>query len=251
MRSPSRARHPLAAAAAVALLLVGAPSALAARSTFSGSISPDRGPVGTPLRLRLRFTIDPVGGPNPATLTRVEMWFPPNARVNGHLFPTCSAAAINARQNFSACPKGSLIGRAKGRADTPPVDVYNVPVRFTLFNAPRGGITVHVYAENPILVNRAFEARLIRTRGTYGYRLDARVPVDLQDINYPGGGYWVGLRSFDSTVGITRVVRGKRRGYIESTTLCPKSGRVPIRAKFTFLRGHAPSTSSGAIRCRR
>lgn len=245
----------LAAGAATLLLLAGAPSAMAAKSTFGGSIKPNRGPVGTPLKLTLRFTLDPEPGPNPATLRRVEMRFPPNARVNNRLFPTCAPELINRYLNTKRCPKLSRIGRGVGRADTPNADVYNVPVRFTFFNGPRGGIVIFVQAENPVVINEAFEARLIRTRGRYGYRLIANVPPTLQVINdapiTDPTAWFVGLRRFQSTVGITRKVRGKTRGFIEARTRCPRSRRVPIRASFDFLQSvHRRTSSAGWIRCR-
>ena len=244
-------RRTLSLAAASAALLAVAPPAIAdTKSTLSGSISPVRVKPGAPLNLTIGFTLDPTErGADPATLTQIVIDFPKNAVHNGRLFPSCSAAAINARQNFSACPKGSQIGRGTGRADTPAVDVYNVPVRFTLFNA-RGGkaITIHVYAENPIVVNHAFEAPIKRVRGRYGYRLTAKVPEILQEINGKGGGWFVGLRKFRSTVGGTRVVKGKRRGFIEAKS-CPRGGRAPIAARFSFLRDSAPSSARSWIRC--
>jgi hypothetical protein len=248
IKRPGRA---LAAAAATALLLVSAPAAMGQPNTFSGSINPNKGPIGSPIRLTIGFTLGADAGREAGTLSRVDVFFPPNARTNGAKFPSCSAETINARRNFAGCPKGSKIGRGRIMADVPATDVFNVPATITFFNGAGGKtITMHVDAQNPVVINEAFSADLIRTRGRFGYHLIARIPPTLQEI---ADGWFAQVRRFTSTIDAwTRDRRtGRRIPYIESTTLCPRSLGVPIASRYEFLRDYAPLSASATIRCRR
>ena len=244
---PSRGRI-LSLAAASALLLATAPSALAAESGITGKISPNKGPVGTPLDLSIGFTIRAADGEQP-TLSTAVLDFPNNAVQNGKLFPSCTAAQINAKRGrFTSCPKGSQIGKGSLRADVPNADVYNVPGRVTIFNGAGGkSLTVHIYATNPVLISEAFDAPLVKTSGRFGYRLTSNVPYSLQEIS---DGWFAVLKSFNTTVGATRTVRGRKRGYIEAKR-CPRGGRAPIAGAFSFMNGTGAATSTtGFISCR-
>jgi hypothetical protein len=240
--SRTRAGRTLAAAAATALLLAAAPAAQATQSTISGKISPNKGKPGTPLALTIGFTITRENGEN-NTLRKVVLDFPPNAVANGAKFPSCMPAAINARRSFNSCPKGSLIGRGSLVADVPATDVYNVPGKVTLFNGAGGkSITVHIYAENPVLISQAFTAPLRKTSGRYGYKLTADIPYELQEIS---DGWFAEVKRFTTTVD----AKWRGRGYIEAKR-CPKGGRAPIAGAFDFLREAAPTSALGFVTCK-
>jgi hypothetical protein len=245
--SPFRAGRTLTAAAATALLLATAPAAMATTSSISGSINPDKGKVGTPIALKVRFTLDPAAGAEPDTLSKVVVQLPPNGVQNARFFPTCNAAQINAVKSFAKCPKGSQIGRGSLRADVTAVPVYNVPGTVTFFNGSRDGkkVTIHVKALRPVLINEAFDATLVRTGGRYGYKLTAVIPESLQEI-YPS--WFAQVRSFESVFDAKIKVKGKTRGYIEAKR-CPKSRKVPVAAAFSFRAGGSSSAQSW-IRCR-
>ncbi|WP_148260953.1 hypothetical protein [Conexibacter woesei] len=238
----------LSLAAASALLLATAPAAMAAESGITGKISPNKGPVGTPLDLSIAFTITPAAGEQP-TVAKAVLDFPNNAVHNGKLFPSCTAAQINAKRGrFTSCPKGSQVGKGSLRADVPNADVYNVPGRVTIFNGAGGkSLTVHIYATNPVLISEAFDAPLVKTSGRYGYRLTANVPDTLQEIS---DGWFAVLKRFNTTVGATRTVRGRKRGFIEAKR-CPSGGRAPIGGSFSFRSGTgSPTSTTGFISCR-
>ncbi|MBB4662583.1 hypothetical protein [Conexibacter arvalis] len=245
-----RSGRVLAAAALAAALLAAAPAAQAQnRTSLRGAINPNKGKIGTPMDLKIAFTIDPPAGTVPGTLSELTLQFPPNAKVNANLFPVCSAATINAAKSFRNCPKGSQIGGGRGHADVTAVPVYNADFDVTLFNGSRSGkkITVHVYAIRPVPIYEAFEATLTRTRGRYGYRFVAKLPYSLQEIS---PGWFAQVRDFNSTIRARRKIRGKTRGFIESSTLCPRSLSVPLAGSFKFLDGTS-SSSQTTIRCRR
>lgn len=251
MPSISRKGRGLAAAAAAALLLATAPSAMAATSAITGSISPNKGPIGSPFTLNIGFTITPSTDGEQPTLNRVTLMFPNNARPNGAIFPVCTAEAINAKRGrFTSCPAGSRIGKGKVLADVPNADVFNVPATLTIFNGGANKVTIHVYATNPVLISEAFTGTIQRVGGRYGYKVDFVLPDSLQEIS---DGWFAVEKRVDSTIGATRVIRGRRRGYLESTTLCPRALRVPIAGTFDFRPGHGegPTSAEGAITCRR
>lgn len=247
---PIRNRRALAAAAATALLLVAAPSAMAARGSLSGSISPNKGPVGSAInKLNINFAIDPDDSTREApTLSQVDLFFPPNARTNGAKFPSCSPATINARRSFSGCPKGSKIGSARIIADVPAVPVTGVTAIMTVFNGPGGkSVTINIEAHNPVEIFEAFKAPLTKTSGRFGYHLSAPIPRTLQEIN---DGWFAEVRSLRSSIGATW--RGVP--YIQTTTACPKSLSVPIAARIGFMArtdGDSPLSLNSTIRCRR
>ena len=129
------------------------------------------------------------------------------------------------------------------------LELENVPGTVTLFNGPGGrSITVHIHLTNPALISIAFDAPLRRTRGKYGYVLTANVPEGLQTLIAPDS--YGALRRFTTTVGITRKVRGRTRGYIEAKR-CPRSGRVPVAGAFFFNEDRATTSATGTIRCTR
>lgn len=237
-------------AAAAALLVAAAPAAaLSPTGQIGGRVIPDHGRPGTPLRLTVSVGIDPGPGEIPGTLNRAIVKFPPYAVTNGHLFPSCAADVINrARGSFSRCPAGSKIGGGTLRGDVPNLDLSNVPGRVTLFNGPGGrSITFHIYLTNPALISIAFDAPLKKTSGRYGYTLTTPVPEGLQTLIEPDS--FGALRRFITTVGITKRIRGRTRGYIEGKT-CPRSGIAPIEADFFFNEEDSTAHALGEIRCR-
>jgi hypothetical protein len=246
IRRNSRA---LTAAAATALLLVAAPSAMAARGSLSGSISPDKGPIGSPINLSIGAVLDPdTPDRERGTLSKIELFFPPNARTNGAKFPYCAPETINARRSFSGCPKGSRIGTGTLRADVPAVPVMNVPGNIVIFNGKGGkSVTINIEAHNPVEIFEAFTAKLVKTKGRYGYHLSGDIPRSLQEIN---DGWFAEVRNFRTKIAAT----WRGTPYIQSTTLCPKSLSVPIAGRFSFMsrpNGDSPLSVTSTIRCRR
>jgi hypothetical protein len=236
-------------AAAVALLIAAAPAAaLSPTAEIGGRVNPDHGRPGTPLRLTVTVGVNPGPGETPATLNKSIVKFPPYGVLNGNLFPSCSADTINRARSFNRCPAGSKIGGGSLRGDVPNLGLSNVPGRVTMFNGPGGrSITFHIYLTNPALISIAFEAPIKKTSGRYGYTLTVPVPEGLQTLIEPDS--YGALRSFTSTVGLTKTIRGRTRGYIEGKR-CPSSGRAPIEADFFFNEENATAHALGEIKCR-
>jgi len=236
--------------AALALVAVaGAADAPAPRPvvTMTAQVSPSRRPIprDVPLTLRLHtlFRSVPAGGD--FVLQRAEYLFGRGARVNGALFPSCSAAKLrHAHGRLSACPKGSKIGYGVGTGRAVSVGVTSSG-RLTVFNGPGGrSIVLNFVVVNPALINATFEAPIVRLHGgRYAFKLVTLVPPELQRI-LDGD---VVVQRLDITTGATRVIHGRRRGYYEAAS-CPKHGGSAIHGDFRFNQG-ASATSDLKVVC--
>jgi hypothetical protein len=244
-RAPLR-RLLLAAAALLApaaLLAAAAPAQTEVH--LDGRLSPvirevPRQPPAMTLRMTARFIGDGPGF-QPPILDHSVIRFPYGSRLNNRLFPHCEPARIN-RRGPGVCPRGSLIGRGYANvfADT---ERQRLTVR--LFNG-RGGrsIVFYFHGTNPARVDVAFAAPLRRLRGgMWNYVLNVPVPETLQVV----AGIPIYVAEFVSTVGATRRVNGRRRGFIEAWS-CPPGGRAPVRGDFEFLES-APVGVRSWIRC--
>ena len=183
-----------------------------------------------PITLSYRATINHPAGSR-YRLERVDVKFPAGVgKPNGNLFPSCSAAKLNAANgNLRVCPKGSKIGR--GIAVGTAVDIgVTSSGALTLFNGPGGkSITFNVSIITPALINESFSAPLKKISGRYGYSLSSPIPSELQNIlDGP-----IIVRSISVTTGATIVKNGVKRGFIEAYK-CPKSHKAPLHSDFFF-----------------
>jgi hypothetical protein len=235
----------LGAAAALISLTSAGGAAADTRVELEGRLSPvirevPRKPPAMTLRMTARFIGDGPGF-QPPILDHSVIRFPYGSRLNNRLFPHCEPALIN-RRGPRVCPKGSLIGRgyANVLADT---ERQRLTVR--MFNG-RGGrsIVFYFHGTNPARVDVAFAAPLRRLRGgMWNYVLNVPVPETLQVV----AGIPIYVREFVSTVGATRRVDGRQRGFIEAWS-CPPGGQAPVRGDFDFLES-APVGVRSWIRC--
>src|SRR4051794_33889394 len=68
-------------------------------------------PHTTSATLAVNLTFSGENGTSAATLSRAVLKFTYGAKVNGNLFPSCTADKI---RNHQACPKKSIIGSGTG-----------------------------------------------------------------------------------------------------------------------------------------
>jgi hypothetical protein len=244
-RVSTRALVSLAAAAALAGVAAPEGAGAATEVRLDGRLSPvirevPRRPPSMTLRMTAHFIGDGPGF-QPPILDHSVIRFPFGSRLNNRLFPSCDPALIN-RRGPGACPAGSLIGKGHALvfADT---ERQRLTVR--LFNGRRGrSVVFYFHGTNPARVDTAFAAPLRRKRGgRWNYVLSIPVPDTLQVV----AGIPIYVSEFVSTVGATRVVRGRRRGFIEAWA-CPPGAQVPVRGDFEFLES-GPAGVSSWIRC--
>lgn len=229
-------------AAAAAVLLAGPSAASATRATVNAKAMPQNAPIGAPLTLVVNASASPDLPGQAMTLTAADVRFPDHVTINRRWFPVCRAATITAaRGRFTNCPAGSRIGGGSFRADVPAAGVSDVPGRITIFNGGDGVVTVHVLSMNPVRVNEAFESRLVRTSGRFGYRLNIEIPYRLQEIS---PGWFVEMRKLNFSVGAKTMVKGRTRGLIEAERW---TDTMPFAVRFSFLRESAPVTVNGLL----
>jgi hypothetical protein len=231
-----RSIFPLVAAALV-LALSAAPAAAdgtppVVRTT--GSVTPGKLPIpkGTPLTLAIDTVVthDPLSPP--FVLERVDHLFGHGASLNASRFPSCSAAKLDAAHgDMRVCPKGSLIGT--GSASGTAVGFgYTGTGRLFVFNGPGGrSLTIHFKLVHPALIKASISAPFIRQQGRWFIKLSAVIPPELRQVLDSD----IIVRRIAVKVGATRVVAGKRVGYLEATE-CPAGGSA-IHLDFMFSGG--------------
>jgi hypothetical protein len=188
-------------------------------------------PKTTPSTLAINLKFDGPGEDSANTLQQAILKFTYGAKLNGSLFPSCSAQDI---RDHKPCPKGSRIGSgtALGILGENPDNAIREPITVDLYNGPKGkSITFRIRGEQPAVIDVPFDAPFkFFTTGDYNYQLTVDVPELLQVIV----GIPVSLDFFNVKVGASRMVKGKKRGYIE-TLICPPKARVILQADFKFL----------------
>jgi hypothetical protein len=249
----------IVAAAAAATLISGAVATAASApgltTSLTASVSPNHlvgGPYsanrGMPITLSYDAKITHPAGSR-WKLTRVIVKFPAGVgKPNNNLFPSCSAAKLRAAHGrLSVCPKGSQIGTGIATGTAVDLGVTSTG-RLTLFNGPHGTITFNVNIITPALINDTFAAPLKKIGGVCGYVLTNNIPADLQTII---GGPII-VREIKVKTGLTKVIHGVKRGFIEAYK-CPKSHKAPIQSQFFFLQDGtgetADSTANATIAC--
>ncbi len=239
-----------AAATLISAAVATAASAPGLTTSLKASVSPNHVPKGftsshgLPITLSYDAKINHPAGSR-FQLQRVVVKFPAGVgKPNGNLFPSCSAAKLKAAHgNLSVCPKGSKVG--SGIATGTAVDIGVTSTgRLTLFNGPGGkSIVFNVNIITPALINDTFNAPIVKTHGKYGYVLTNDIPPDLQTIlDGP-----IIVREIKVKTGLTRVVHGAKRGFIEAYK-CPKNHKAPIHSDF-FFSGGVSSSADANISC--
>jgi hypothetical protein len=249
---------------AEALIIVVAALVLAAAAPVAGAVSPvvqlrgsawltrtstsgDRVTSAATFHVTTAFSTDAPGA-EPLTLQRAVVFFPDRAGTSGHLFPSCSAAQIERfRGNVDRCPSGSRLGGGTVTARALQLGL-TATGRVAVFNGNRGrSITFNIRTFTPAYINESIDAPLTRLRGgRYGEKLTLVVPHRLQEIL---AGVFVGVRSFDVTIGGSVHVDGVEHSYLRARR-CP---RQPMHGVFDFKDWTSGQTSSATadarVRC--
>jgi hypothetical protein len=239
------------------MLVATAPAADAPtlEGTLTASVSPNKvqnppaNGIATPLILKVDTKFKQPSGTT-FVLKSLTYQFPKGAVENGKLFPSCSAATLQAARGvLSKCPKGSKIGGGVATGTAVALGITSTGA-LTLFNGPGGkSITMNINIVRPAAINATFSAPLKKTPGKYGYKLTVNVPTSLQSIlDGP-----IVVRRIQAKTGASITVNGKQRGYIEGIK-CPKSKKAPIQGNFFFTDAvtnvDATSKTDSTIACR-
>jgi hypothetical protein len=186
----------------------------------------------------------------PATVSKVRIYLPHGAKLNGSLFDSCNARRLDLRRGenpgFRVCSRESKIGRLNT------IGYYaqlREPIRADIYNTQNGkAFLMYFYGDNPVLIRIGVIAKLTKLplSSDFAYKLEASIPRELQD---PVPGTYASFRILTALTGGEKRIKGKRVGYVEAF-MCPLGGQVPFRMEYDFLDGqHA--TANGFVRCTR
>ncbi|HEU4657128.1 MAG TPA: hypothetical protein VFR97_06365 [Capillimicrobium sp.] len=228
-----------AGAAVVAATVLACGTVAVAQSTqvnqydVTGDVTPNK--VGTkakplPVGLKVGWTMSAANGARPATVERytINVY---GGRENTELFPSCPAVEINNALSDDGCPKASKFGsgflEAKiGQTSNPSDMSIQCRIPVVLYNG--GKRRASIYLETappacPVPINQAIDARFVDAFGGKGRGLRFSVPDNLM---HPIPGLSVAVTHVETTLPRkTTRVKGRLRGFLESTEPCVKGER--------------------------
>ncbi len=173
-------------------------------------------------------------GYDPPLVDTVDVWFPKGGLYNGYRYPKCSQNVL-ARRGPSACPKGSIMGRGRGKATAD--DVFTYP-KIAVVNGGRAKVFFYTVLTNPARVRMPVLGTLTKPGGKWSYRLHTRIPRALQVV----AGVPIVLRELHIKAG------DPRKDWI-ATTSCPRDRRWRYHVLITFTTGQT-KTYDGSVPCR-
>lgn len=192
-------------------------------------------PVPVAYNAVLKIDTDPAGQ-QPDTAPVTSIYFPNKIKQNSKLLPGCSVSDIDGQQTMPAkCAKGRVgTGTASALAGSPGSPASNSvkeDLNVQFINGKNGKQVLLVLNSQPsapvAITNRVVPGDLAGGTGAFGYRVDFKIPEDLQ--NQLG----LSIALTDFNVKITNKafkvkVKGKTKkvGYLELTGC----GTLPIRA---------------------
>lgn len=196
-------------------------------------------PVRVAYNAVLHIDTDPAGN-QPDTAPVTSIYFPKQIKQNSKLLPGCSVSDIDGQQTMpSKCNKGKVgTGTASALAGSPGSPASNSvkeDLNVTFINGKGGKQVLLVLNSQPsapvAITNRVVPGDLAGGTGDFGYRVDFKIPEDLQ--NQLG----LSIALTDFKVNITNkafvVKKGGKKikvGYLELTGC----GTLPIRAVAHF-----------------
>lgn len=193
-------------------------------------------PIPVQYNAVLHIDTDPAGN-QPDTAPVTSIYFPKQIKQNSKLLPSCTQADIDGKPSFPAkCNKAKVgTGTASALAGSPGSPASNSvkeDLNVGFYNGAKGKQVLLVLNSQPgapvAITNRVVPGDLSAGGGQYGYRVDFKIPADLQ--NQLG----LSIALTDFKVSITNKPfkvkkNGKivKVGYLELTG-CP--GTLPIQA---------------------
>jgi hypothetical protein len=241
------------AVALCALLAVAAVAFAAQVNTYTvtGSTSPTK--AGTtkkavPVKLNFDYTVNEASGQRPALVQKYAIFFG-GIRENGGAFPKCTAAAINAAGDDTACPAGSAVGTGNvenlaGGTTDPTSKALKCHLDLTIYNSGAGKAALFLKGTPPacpLAISQAIPATYKKT--SKGISLNFAVNNTLL---HPVQGIDNAVVQVKSTIKkLTKTVKGKKVGYYESVGGC-KSGKRDITVTFTTVEGQVGKASKNA-----
>jgi hypothetical protein len=183
-----------------------------------------------PVGLEVGWTMSDPSGLRPASIEEYSILVY-GGRENTDLFPVCAPDDINNAQSDAGCPKGSKFGSGVleaeiGATATPGDRSIRCRIPIVLYNG--GGGRASIYLETgpptcPVPIAQAIDARFVDAFGGKGRGLRFSVPPNLL---HPIPGLSVAVTRVETVIPRKPArVKGRLRGFLESTEPCVKGER--------------------------
>jgi hypothetical protein len=224
-------------------LLAAATTAWAVTNTLSYTVTLKKGtgkptakkPVPVAYNAKLHIDTDP-SGQQPDTAPVTSVYFPKQIKQNSKYLPSCSQADVDGQQEMPAkCNKAKVgTGTASALAGSPGSAASNSvkeDLNVVFLNGPKAKQVLLVLNSQPgapvAITNRVVPGDLASAPAPFGYRVDFKIPEDLQNQL----GLSIALTDFNVAItgkAFTVKIKGKKvkKGYLELTGC----GEFPIRA---------------------
>jgi hypothetical protein len=244
----------IALLAVVVGALAAAATAWAVTNTINYTVTLKKG-SGTPTKKKpvpvaynavLKIDTDPSGS-QPDTAPVTSIYFPKQIKQNSKLLPGCKQSDIDGKTDMPAKCKKGIVGTGTasalaGSPGSPAANSVKEDLNVSFVNNPSGKQVLLVLNSQPTapvaITNRVVPGDLSGGTGAFSYRVDFKIPEDLQNQL----GLSIALTDFNVKItgkAFKVKVKGKTKkvGYLELTGC----GTLPIRAI-----GHFKDSSTGA-----
>jgi hypothetical protein len=224
-------------------LLAAATTAWAVTNTISYTVTLKKGtgkpsakkPVPVAYNALLHIDTDPSGS-QPDTAPVTSIYFAKQIKQNSKYLPSCSQADVDGQQSMPAkCNKAKVgTGTASALAGSPGSPASNSvkeDLNVTFLNGPKAKQILLVLNSSPsapvAITNRVVPGDLAPASAPFGYRVDFKIPEDLQNQL----GLSIALTDFKVAITgkpFTVKIKGKKvkKGFLEATAC----GELPVRA---------------------
>jgi len=211
-------------------------------------------PVNIAYNAVLHIDTDPPGS-QPETAPVTSIYFAKQIKQNSKLLPSCTQADIDGQQTMPPkCNKAKVgSGTASALAGTPGSPAANSvkeDLNVTFVNGAGGKQVLLVLNSQPsapvAITNRVVPGDLTTGKGPFGYRVDFKIPADLQNQL----GLSIALTDFKVSITskpFTVKQHGKtvKLSYLQLVAPCT-GGKVPVEAIAHFASGDVTNDSTSS-----
>lgn len=207
------------------------------RVKVSGRLSPKKLPRkgAAPISVSVGGDISTTDQTPPPRLLSLSIELNKNGRIDSTGLPVCPYQALepaSSKRALSAC-RPALVGEGTFDAEIalPGQPSYPAKGKMLAFNGRRGGKPVlfgHIYSPRPFANSFVIVFQIEKARGTYGTKLEAKLPRSL--------GNWGKLTGIELNLNRRYSYRGKRRSYVSAGCPAPAGSRFAVfsLARTTF-----------------
>jgi hypothetical protein len=245
----------IALLAVVVGVLAAAATAWAVTNTINYTVTLKKGtgkptakkPVPVAYNAVLKIDTDPAGS-QPDTAPVTSIYFPKQIKQNSKLLPSCSQSDIDGKAAMPAKCKKAIVGSGTasalaGSPGSPASNSVKEDLNVTFVNNKKKQVLLVLNSQPtaPVAItNRVVPGDLAGGTGNFGYRVDFKIPEDLQNQL----GLSIALTDFNVKItgkAFKVKVKGKTKkvGYLELTGC----GTLPIRAIAHFKDSSTGSTT--------